>query len=289
MPIHGMKPKIQTHTPVDGRVVAQENELKVLKAVNLFGHLRRSEIAAAIWPTSSPRSAEAMVRRTVKRLLDSGDLLERPNSLGGLSLILSPRGATKLNSEGLDADDGKNLSSVEGPQFYHRTLGTRYLIEKAVAGAEVFGEYALIKGRAPVSRAHLSERFHKYPDGLAVYPGEHRHYQPEYTAADWIEVESAFKADDDYEKLINIAWKVGSFLNASDTCVLDRVVFVFDIRQRHEQAILSYLRRTVASRLTDAALLVLRSVILARVRIRTPLVWEQVEEVTALEALGLAN
>ena len=284
-----MKPKIQTHTLVDGRIVAQENELKVLKAVNLFGHLRRAEIAAAIWPTSSPRSAETMVRRTVKRLLESGDLLERPNSLGGLSLILSPRGATKLNSEGLDADDGKNLSSVEGPQFYHRTLGTRYLIEKAISGAEVFGEYALIKGRAPVSRAHLSERFHKYPDGLAVYPGDTRAYHADYTAADWIEVESAFKADDDYEKLIKIAWNVGNFLNASDTCVLDRVVFVFDVRQRHENAILSYLRRTVASKITDASLIVLKSIILARVRIRTPLVWEGVEEVTALDALGITS
>lgn len=284
-----MKLKLQAHTLVDGRIVAQENELKVLKAVNLFGHLRRAEIAAAIWPSSSPRSAETMVRRTVKRLLDSGDLLERPNSLGGLSLILSPRGASKLNSEGLDADDGKNLSSVEGPQFYHRTLGTRYLIEKAIEGAEVYGEYALIKGRAPVSRAHLSERFHKYPDGIAVYPGEMRGYNPSYSAADWIEVESAFKADDDYEKLIKIAWKVTSFLNASDTCVLDRVVFVFDIRQRHEQAILSYLRRTVASNLNDHSLLVLKSIVLARVRIRTPLVWEGVEEVTALEALGLSN
>jgi hypothetical protein len=282
-----MKLHLQTHTPVDGRVIAQENELKVLKAVNLFGHLRRAEIAAAVWPKSSPLSAEAMVRRTVKRLLETGELLERPNSLGGLSLILSPRGATKLNLEGLEADDGKNLSSVEGPQFYHRTLGSRYLVEKMNAGAEVFGEYALIKGRAPVSRAQMSERFHKYPDGLAVYPGEQRHYQSEYKAADWIEVESAFKADDDYEKLISIAWKVGSFINASEDCILDRLVFVFDVRQRHENAILSYLRRTVASNLTDESMAILRSIILVRVRIKTPLVWEGYEEIVASDALQL--
>jgi len=37
-------------TEKDGRAVADHNDLKVLKAIRLFGHLRRQEVAMAAWP-----------------------------------------------------------------------------------------------------------------------------------------------------------------------------------------------------------------------------------------------
>lgn len=285
--IQTMKLKLQTYIPADGRLVAYENELKVLKAVNLFGHLRRADIAAAVWPMSPPESGLRMCGRTLKRLLEAGELVEKPNTHGSMSVVLTPKGARRLKGVGVEADDGRKLSSVDGSQFYHRTLGTRYLIDKTTDTNQVFGEYAFIKGRAPVSRAHLSEQFHKYPDGLIITPGEERGYNPGLTAADWVEVESNLKNDDDYEKLISVAWKVGTWLNASETCVLDRLVFVFDVRQRHQAALTSYLRRHVVPQRDEHALQVLHSIVFARVQLRMPLVWERVTEVTAAQALGI--
>jgi hypothetical protein len=222
---------------------------------------------------------------TVKRLIASGELEERPNSLGGMSLILSPRGARRLSNFEIEADDGRSLSSVDGPQFYHRTLGNRYLIEKLRDGATAFSEYAFIKNRAPVTRAQMSERFNKFPDGLLVYPGAPRGLASHLYAADWVEVESSFKSTDDIEKMIRIATRAGSYLNAQENIILERVVFVFDIRQRHEKTLTSYLKREVLSKFPDEAPQLLNSIVFARVCIRTPLVWESYTEVTAAELL----
>lgn len=283
-----MKLKLQTYIPADGRLIAYENEIKVLEAVNLFGHLRRSDIAAAVWPLSPPESGLRMCGRTLKRLLESGDLIDKPNTHGSMSVVLTPKGARRLKGLGVDADDGRKLSSVDGSQFYHRTLGTRYLIDKMSDTNKVYGEYAFTKGRAPVSRAHMSERFHKYPDGLIISPGDERGYNSDITAADWVEVESTIKNDDDYEKMMRIALKVGTWLNASETCVLDRVVFVFDVRQRHQAALTSYLKRHIVSKFDkDYALAILQSIVFARVHVRIPLVWEKVQEVTAAQAMEL--
>lgn len=283
-----MKLKLQTYIPADGRLIAYENEIKVLKAVNLFGHLRRSDLAAAVWPISPAESGLRMCGRTLRRLLDAEELVEKPNTHGSMSVVLTPRGARRLNGLGIEADDGRRLSSVEGSQFYHRTMGTRYLIDKMSDSNKVYGEYAFLKDRAPVSRAHLSERYHKYPDGLIIHPGDERGYTSSVRAADWVEVESTIKNDDDYEKMIRIALKVGSWLNASETCVLDRVVFVFDARQRHQAALTSYLRRHVAARGDEHSIQVLHSIVFARVQVRIPLVWERVDEITAAQALNLS-
>jgi len=284
-----MKLKLQTYIPADNRLVAYENEINVLKAVNLFGHLRRSELAAAVWPRSPAQSGLRMCGRTLKRLIAEGDLVEKPNSLGSFSVVLAPKGARRLNLLGIDADDGRRLSSVDGAQFFHRTLGTRYLIEKVSGTNQVYGEFAFIKGRAPVSRARLSESFHKYPDGLIIYPGEERNYTSVVTAADWVEVEFNIKNDEDYGKLLKVAMQVGSYLDASETCILDRMVFVFDIRQQHQAALLSYLKRKVLPTMDDHVLQVLHSIVFAKVKVKLPLVWEQLEEITAAEALGLES
>lgn len=270
---------------LDGRVIAERNELSVLELVRNYGHVRRAEVARAVWPHSSELSARLMTQRTVARVLRKGLLLERPNALGGRSLVLGTRGVARLREAGVDAQDGLDLSSVAGPQFFHRTLGTRYLIERAALEHKSYGEYALSKGWAPVGRGEVIERFSKIPDGIVTVCGRVRGYDAHVTAADWLEVESSFKPPEELDRIFGIAWKVGSWLNSAETVLLDRVMFVYDARQRHENAILSALSRYLREHPTQNEALILSSIVLVRCEIALPLVWRGYTELTALELM----
>lgn len=140
-------------TTEDGRSVASRNEIVVLKVVRYFGHLRRTEVARAVWPHSSHRSAYLMAYRTVKRMLAKGFLLERANALGGLSLVLAVKGVTKLRELDVSSVEGYDMSSIGGPQFFHRTLGTCFLVDRSRNSQNVFGEYALQRNWAPLTIA----------------------------------------------------------------------------------------------------------------------------------------
>ena len=224
---------LNTHARVpDGRLLAQQNELTVLKLVRDYGHVRRAEIERGVWPCASGAVARKSCQRTVKRCLDKKWLLERPNALGGLSLVLTTAGAQRLRDVDIVATSGYELSSVTGPQFFHRTLGTRYIIERAaVPGCQGFGEYALSKGFSLVARAEIAHRFGKIPDGLVVVPGASRGYASGLWAADWIEVESSYKPEAELQRIFAIAGHRRTWLNAEQTIALDGLVFVFDARQ----------------------------------------------------------
>jgi hypothetical protein len=279
-------PKSASVAPVaDGRIAAERNELAVLKTVRRYGHVRRTEIARAVWPKSSAASARLMAQRTVKRLRAKGYLAERPNALGGRSLILSVKGVARLREYGFEASDGTELSSISGPQFYHRTISTYYLVERGARGHKVMGEYGLSRNVPPVGRAELTERFRKLPDGIVLVPGRERGYDNTITAADWVEVESAFKPDEELARILDIAWKTGSFLNATETVILDRVVFVYNTKQRHENAILASLRRYLSTHPVENRDAILSSIVFARCEIDIPLVFRGYSEVTALDLL----
>lgn len=114
-------PKLRQVPRRSGREIARANELKVMKAVTQFGHLRISEIARAVWPQA--RYAEQLARRTVARLVARGLLLERRNALGSKSLCMTRGGAAWLDARGVEAQHTLDLSSVAGSTFFHRTLG----------------------------------------------------------------------------------------------------------------------------------------------------------------------
>lgn len=280
-----MPKKNTPSTRPNNQLVAEQNDLAVLKLVRDFGHLRRSEIARGVWPRSSLGVAEKMAKRTVRRLLEQGMLQEKPNSLGGKSVVLSARGAMRLRTYGLEAQDGYELSSVAGPHFFHRTLGTRYLIERAAHGEHVYGEYALQKNYGPVGRGELADRFEKLPDGIVLTPGQHRGYDPTLIAADWVEVESSFKPENELAKIFAIAWQVGSWLNSAETLLLDRVLFVYDARHRHENMILSTLRRYLERNPVSSPDL-LSSIVLVRCDVGLPLVWHGYTELDSAQLLA---
>lgn len=274
-------------TQRDGRAVADENEVKVLRAVRHFGHLRRQEIAMAGWPKSSAKSAYIMAWRTVNRLLKNGLLLERQNSLGGRSLVLGSRGVARLRDLDIQSHEGYELA-FDGPQFFHRTLGTAYLLEKARNGDEVFGEYAILRGWSPLSREYTSERFRKIPDGLIVNSGASQGLREGFRVADWIEVESAFKQYDEIKKALSILTK-DSTLTQDGNISLNKLVFVFDSRQRHDRQILRYIKKFLKENPHLSEELVMREIILARCFVDVPFTWHGVQEVSAWDVVSTGS
>lgn len=272
------------------RQVAHANELATLLAVRSYGHLRRSEIATAIWLRSGPGVAEKGANRTVRRLLDDGELIERTNALGGLSVLLSSKGAARLRAEGHKAKPGYGITSVAGPTFWHRTLTTAYLVRCLGEGRLAFGEYAVTTGLGPVGRGELQERFSKLPDGLVLTRTKHQTGlgAPIYLA-DWVEVESARKDIDQLQAMFRLMdrWG-GQWLNVAETVVLQRLVLVYSSRQAHERAILRALRAYLAMRpdwAGCAEIELLPRIALVRCEVGLPLVWRGCEEVAVAELL----
>lgn len=273
-------------TSVDGRSVADQNEVEVLKAVRYFGHLRRTEVARAVWPRSSHRSAYLMAHRTVKRMLAKGYLLERANTLGGLSLVLASKGVAKLREWDISAVEGYDMSSISGPQFFHRTVGTCFLIDRSRNDEMVFGEYAINRNWAPLTLDVLKKHYQKIPDGITVAAGSARGYAEGFRALDWVEVESAFKPETELLKVIRLGLRLPEPVFESSNLVLDQVVFVYDTRQGHEGRILRTLRAYLREHPEVNDPERLSHIVFARAHIDVPMQWHGVSEHTAWELLN---
>jgi hypothetical protein len=264
------------------------NDMAALSAIGLFGHLRRTEIAMAVWPASPQASAERMTSILLKRLLNARMIASAINATGTTSYHLTKKGVGLLRSYGSEIGDAGQLSSISGPQFYHRTLGTLYLLEKGREqdGIEVLGEYALLRGYGSISRKAISERFHKFPDGIVIRDARKRDYDFTGKVVDWIEVESAYKSQENLDSILNIAWQAGGWLDLRESMLLDRIVFVVNRSQAHEKYIMSAIRRHIKDKPTEVVQHFLAGIVIARADVQQPLRWRGLEEVSALD-LGL--
>lgn len=212
---------------LSGREQRNRNELAVLRALHAFGHLRTAELAAAVWPDA--RYAEQLAQRTLRRMLDAGEVLQRINSLATPSWVLASKGAARLELyAGVSARHGRDIVGVAGATFVHRTLGSAYLIHRATTDkVEVFGEYALAHRSDGLSKAALTKRVGKLPDGLVRLP--------DANGLEWVEVEASAKPLDELKQVLRVAEKVGQPLAGAADTVLRRVVVVFDARQNHKR------------------------------------------------------
>jgi hypothetical protein len=212
-------------------------------------------------------------------------LLERPNSLGGSSFVLSTKGSLLLNEKLNAGAIGGHDVSPSGPQFFHRTIGTNYLLEKArEPGTEVFGEYALIRGWGPVKRDYAKLMFGKIPDGVIARPGEALGMRAGDWSCDWVEVESAFKPYEDVFKIFSMLRK-SSQLNSEGTAFLDKVVIVYDEREKHELQLLKFLLRFIRENPSLGSFEITNSVVFVSCSLERPLSWRGFSEKTAAELL----
>jgi hypothetical protein len=249
-----------------GREVARVNELKCVKAVAQFGHLRIVELARCVWPVA--RYGEQLARRTVARMVAQGLLLARRNALGSKSLCLTRGGAAWLDARGIQAQHTLDLSSVAGPTFYHRTQASRYLLERQVAGYQVAGEYQILRRKLPFSIEGLAKALRKLPDGLVW-----QRKSDGTVAVEIVEQEAAAKARSELEKCLKAAEYVGTSLSKDGTAKIAGLVFVYDRSLNHARRILLAANslwggRTVAERATLES-----RVKLVAVELREPLVW----------------
>ena len=214
-----------------GREVARANEQKCLRAVAQFGHLRIAELARCVWPLA--RYGEQLARRTTRRLVQQGLLLERRNALASRSLCLTRVGAMWLEVRGFPAQHTLDLSSVAGPTFFHRVMATRYLIERQVTGSQVAGEYLILRRKLPFNIEGLAKALRKLPDGLVWQR------RADGTASvDFIEQEAAPKARAEIEKCLRAAEYVGAALSDDGAYKLGGVVFVYDRTLNHARRLL---------------------------------------------------
>lgn len=251
----------------NGRDVARENEFRCLKAVSEFGHLRINELARAGWPSAN--YAEQLARRTAGRLLDAGLLAERKNALGSRSLCLTRGGAAWLEDRGVPARHTLDLSSVAGATFIHRTLATRYLIERSLSGHHVAGEYRILRKALPFSIDAVAARLGKAPDGLVWFKRGDGSF-----VVDFVEVEAARKARGELERALRWNELAGTVLPGAGRFVMSGLTFVFDASLNHARRIaLAADCRWSARPLHERASLEQR-VKLVAVKVRDPLVWE---------------
>lgn len=268
-------------TTAFGRTVAAQNELKVLRTLRHFGYLRRKEIGKSVWPSTSEQTGYIMACRTVARLVDANKIKSKPDSLGGEAFILTNKGATTLRDMGFETQDGYDFS-VDGPQFYHRMLGTNYLLEKKINQDTVFGEYAILRGWSPLDLSLVKQQFHKVPDGVILHSGSSLGLREGVYSIDWIEVESGFKPYEDVKKALMLVSKNAQF-SPSGNLMLNKLVFVYDNRQSHENRLMQYLKRFLDENRQLDPSLVLDTILMVRCFIDMPLVWHGMQELTAAE------
>lgn len=280
--LHGLLSKPETPSAAprqrqprkrNGRETARRNELKVMEAVAQFGHLRISELARAVWPQA--RYGEQLARRTVARLVARGLLLERRNALGSKSLCMTRGGAAWLDVRGVEAQHTLDLSSVAGSTFFHRTLATRYLIERQVEGFQVAGEYQLLRRKAPFPIDALVKALRKLPDGLVWQ----RRTEGVMTV-ELVEQEAAAKARHELEKCLKAAEFVGRSLDVEGRYRIGGLVFVFDRELNHARRILLAASSLWGSRPPADRAMLEQRVKLVAVELRDPLVWVSSSVVT---------
>lgn len=257
-----------------GRETARRNELKVMEAVAQFGHLRISELARAVWPQA--RYAEQLARRTVARLVARGLLLARRNALASKSLCMTRGGAAWLDARGVEAQHTLDLSSVAGSTFFHRTLATRYLIERQTEGFQVAGEYLLLRRKTPFPIDALVKALRKLPDGMVWQ----RSKADGSISIELVEQEAAAKARQELEKCLKAAEFVGRSLDADGRYRIGGLVFVFDRELNHARRILLAASSLWGSRPPADRAVLEKRVKLVAVELRDPLVWVSSSVVT---------
>lgn len=175
------------HTPDkrSGQVIACENEVNILHALNKFGWLTSRQLGEWVWPGGTQQAQ--MARRTLNRLKRLSQVLVFTLPNGVPAYALSSAGATRLGEHGIDARSGKDLRMG---RWIHRALCNWHSITvRNVYGHDVYSEHELYTRRCPVGLW-----CGKVADSVQV----------RRTGFTWIEAEHSRRRPSDMRKLMHL-------------------------------------------------------------------------------------
>lgn len=146
----------------DGRLLARENEVRVLRALHRAGWLRTRDLAAlcfmgrwaakpsgppGLGPTRPTDSALRMAQRTLRRLRAGRLVISAQAPDGSIIYALSEGGARLLKDAGLAAVSGKDLvRGFSAAYFRHRCIANEIAISGIVQGFRVSTEREIAQG-----------------------------------------------------------------------------------------------------------------------------------------------
>lgn len=195
----------------DGRTIARENEIRVLRALHRCGWLRTRDLAALVWqqwarnpagePNLKPPTPTAaglrMAQRTLRRLRDKRLVLSSRAPDGSLIYALAEGGARALQQIGVAAVTGKDLMrSFSTAHFRHRCIANEIAVTAIIEGFRVATEREIAQGLWLGGEDGIAG---KKPD--ALLRGNGRVW--------WVEVERSRKNAKDYARLLQWLGAVG--------------------------------------------------------------------------------
>lgn len=191
-------------TDRDGRAIARENEIRVLRALHRFGWLRTRDVAALVWqrwarnpagepdlkPSAPTTSELRMAQRTLRRLRDKRQVLSSRAPDGSVIYALAEAGARLLLQIGVTAVTGKDLMrGFSSAHYRHRCIANEIAVGAIIKGFRVATEREIAQGLWLGGEDGIAG---KKPDVL-IRAGD---------TAWWVEVERSRKNAKDYAGLL---------------------------------------------------------------------------------------
>jgi len=198
-------------TNKDGRAIARENEVRVLRALHRFAWLRTRDLAALVWqrwarspagepdlkPPVATDTGLRMAQRTLKRLRDKRLVLSSRAPDGSVIYALAEAGARALQQIGVAAVTGKDMvRGFSTAYFRHRSIANEIAVVAIVAGYRVSTEREIAQGLWLGGEQGIAA---KKPDVLIRGGGQ----------VWWVEVERSRKNAKDYSRLLQWLNAVG--------------------------------------------------------------------------------
>ncbi len=146
----------------DSKLVALENEKRILRALSRFGWLRTKDIATLCWSKwqDSPKgevyirreiasaSSVRMAQITLKRMFSYRLVLKAIAQDGAVIYALAERGARFLRDIGVKASTGKDvIRTFSLSQYRHRAISNQIAINALVDGFKVSTEREIAQGK----------------------------------------------------------------------------------------------------------------------------------------------
>lgn len=219
-------------TKQDCRLVAQQNELRILKMLFKFGFLRTRDIAALCWmpartmppggdfnlqPVAITASALRMAQITLRRLNQNRLVYSHTAPDSSLIYGLSEAGARMLQGFGIPASSGADwLRRFSPNQYHHRRISNEIAVCSMLLGYRVASEREIATGQWYGGMAGING---KKPDVLIRSS----------KCAWWVEVERSQKTKSEYAKLVStldVFWPGGKHTCMIGNQVLSQFVFV---------------------------------------------------------------